>query len=371
MATDFAAQQPKQKLAWGHKAYEEFVEQFWFSKFLGSGEESFVEHITELSENDKGQSGAMLHLIADLHGGGVVGDGDSEGRESDLNVFWQEVNYDMLTKSVRNKGKLSDSKSVIAFRVPARKKLSRWLAETMEEQAIHFASGISFAMNLRGGPRVTPGGEDPWTDLAYAADIRPPTANRHFRVDGSGNLQAGDTASIAAGHVIKYGVLPELVAESRNRNIKPVRKGGREVFGLLVSENTYAQLWKDADFRSSIVNADVRGEANKMFSGGVVTMHDLVIYPYRRVFNTRGAASGAKWGASGTVDGTRSLLLGAQALAFADIAPPDWEEKKFNYNRRQGISLAKMMGWLMPEFYTGVTDTIETFGAIALDHALQ
>ena len=65
------------------------------------------------------------------------------------------------------------------------------------------------------------------------------------------------------------------------------------------------------------------------------------------------------------------MLLGAQALAFADIAPPDWEEKKFNYNRRQGISLAKMMGWLMPGFYTGVTDTIETFGAIALDHALQ
>lgn len=371
MATDFAAQQPKQRLAWGHKAYEEFIEQFWFTKMLGSGEESFIEHITELSENDKGQSGAMLHLIADLHGGGIVGDNDAEGRESDLNVYWQEVNYDMLTKAVKNKGRLSDSKSVIQFRVPARKKLSRWLAETMEEQAIHFGSGIGFAYNLNGGARVTPAGEDPWTDLEYASDIRPLTANRHLRVTAAGGLAAGATTSVAAGDVLKYVHLPKLVAEARNRNIKPVRKGGKDVYGLLVGETAFAQLWADSDFRSSIVNADVRGEGNKMFSGGVVTMHNLVIYPYRRVFNTTGAASGSKWGGSGTVDGSRALLLGAQGLAFADIAPPDWEEKTFNYNRRQGISLAKMMGWLTPEFYTGVSDSVETFGVMAVDHALQ
>ena len=64
-------------------------------------------------------------------------------------------------------------------------------------------------------------------------------------------------------------------------------------------------------------------------------------------------------------------LVTGQPVYTQDIAPPDWEEKTFNYNRRQGISLAKMMGWLTPEFYTGVSDSVETFGVMAVDHALQ
>ncbi|NUS38250.1 MAG: DUF4043 family protein [Lysobacter sp.] len=370
MKTDFGAQQTQQRLAWGHKAYEEFIEQFFFTNFLGEGEDAIIEHITELSENDKGQSGAMLHLIADLHGGGIAGDGEIEGRESELSVYWQEVQYGMISKAVTNKGKLADSKSVIQFRVPSRKKLARWLAETMEEQAIHFASGIPFTLNLDGSPRQTPAGEDPWTDLDYSGDIAAPTANRFFRYSAANGLQSGDTTQIAAADTLKYGVLPDLVAEARTRNIKPIRKGGREYYVFLTSEKGMAQLWKDPDFRTSIVQADTRGDDNKIFSGSTVTMHNLIIRPYRRVYNTRGAASGQKWGAGGAIDGARSLLLGAQALAFADIAPPDWEEKAFNYGKRQGISLSKMMGWLKPKFYTGVSNTVEDFGVAVLDHAM-
>lgn len=370
MQTDFGAMQPKQKLAWGHQAYDEFIERFFFTKMMGKGEDGIIEHITELSENDKGQSGAMLHLIADLHGGGIAGDNEIEGRESELTAYWQEVNYDMLSKAVTNKGKKADSKSVIMFRTPGRKKLARWLAETMEEQAIHFASGIPFSLSLDGAPRTTPAGEDPWTDLDYAGDISAPTANRHFRFDATGGLMAGDTTAIEAADTLKYAVLPDLIAEARTRNIKPIIRNGKEYFVFLTSERGMAQLWKDADFRGAVVQADSRGEGNAIFSGAHVTMHNLIIHPYRRVYNTRGAASGQKWGAAGAVDGTRSLLLGAQSLAFADIAPPDWEEKRFNYGKRLGISLSKFMGWLKPEFYTGYSDTVEDFSIMALDHAL-
>lgn len=367
--TEFGGQQPAQRRAWGHKAYEEFLEQFWFTKWLGSGESSPIDHITELSENDKGQTGAMLHLIADLHGGGITGDNEIEGRESGMESYWQEVQYDMLSKAVTNKGKLSESKSVIKFRVTARKKLARWLAETMEEQAIHFASGISFAQNLDGSPRVSPAGEDPWTDLDYASDIAAPTTNRHFRFDATNGLSAGDTSAVDAADTLKYGVLPDLVAEARTRNIKPIRRGGRDIYIYMPSEKGMAQLWKDSDFRTAVIQADARGEDARFFNGGILTIHNLLIVPYRRVYNTRGAASGQKWGGSGTVNGARSLLLGAQALAFADIAPPDWAEKLFNYDKRKGIAVSKMMGWLKPKFYTGVSDTIEDFGAMVLDYA--
>lgn len=369
MFTNFGEMQTQSRLAWGHKAYEEFLEQFFFTKWLGSGDGSPIDHITELSENDKGQTGAMLHLIADLHGGGIAGDNDIEGRESELQSFWQEVNFGMISKAVTNKGKLSERKSVIKFRTGARPKLSRWLAETMEEQAIHFASGIPFSLKLDGSPRVSPAGEDPWTDLDYAGDIVAPSANRHFRYDATGGLSAGDTSAVDAADTLKYGVLPDLVAEARDKNIKPIRRGGRELFIFMVSQKGWAQLWKDSDFRAAMVGSDVRGDDAKFFSGGHLTIHDLLIMPYRRIYNTRGAASGQKWGSGGTVNGARGLLLGAQALAFADIAPPDWEEKRFNYNKRQGIALSKMMGWLKPQFHTGITDTVEDFGAMALDYA--
>ena len=73
-ATDFYAQQPYNKDAWGQKAYDEFKDLFFFTGMLGQGESAIVEHITDLSKNNKGESGAWLHSIADIHGGGVFGD---------------------------------------------------------------------------------------------------------------------------------------------------------------------------------------------------------------------------------------------------------------------------------------------------------
>lgn len=369
MYTAFGQMQPKQSLAWGHATYEEFIEQFFFSKWLGTGDGSPIDHITELSENDKGQTGAMLSLIADLHGGGIAGDNDIEGRESELQAFWQEVNYGMISKAVTNKGKLSERKSVIKFRTGAQPKLARWLAETMEEQAIHFASGVPFTLKLDGSPRVSPAGEDPWTDLDYAGDIQAPSTNRHYRYDATSGLVLGDTSAVDPADTLKYGVLPDLVAEARDKNIKPIRRGGRDLFIFMPSVKGMAQLWKDPDFRTACINADVRGDDARFFSGGQLTIHDLLIVPYRRIFNTRGAASGQKWGSGGAVNGARGLLMGAQALAFADIEAPEWEEKRFNYNKRQGIAVSKMMGWLKPQFHTGVTDTVEDFGVMALDYA--
>ena len=48
-ATDFYAQQPYNKDAWGHKAYDEFKDLFFFTGMLGQGESAIVEHISDLS----------------------------------------------------------------------------------------------------------------------------------------------------------------------------------------------------------------------------------------------------------------------------------------------------------------------------------
>ncbi|MGO1000754.1 phage capsid family protein [Lysobacter sp. CA196] len=368
--TDFGRQQPQQKLAWGHKAYEEYVEKFFFTKMLGQGSEAIIEHITELTKNSKGEVGAYFPLIPRITGGGVVGDNQLQGRERTLDSHWQRVNFDQLRNGIKNKGRLADQKSVIQFRRPTRKAMALWLADTWEDQAILTASGISYAFNTDGSPRVTPEGQDPWTDLEYANDVRPPSANRHFRWDAVEGLVPGDTSAIEPADIPVYDMLPEIKARAATKRITPLRLAGKDYYVVLAHENTMARWYRNADFRSTIVNADVRGEANKIFTGAIVTMNGLVIHPYARVYNTLGAAAGLKWG-GGNVNGSRTLVLGAQALALADLGVPGWEEEYEDYNNRYGVSINKMGGWSKPQFpssYDG--GSVEDFSVMAIDHAI-
>lgn len=369
MHTDLYAQQPYNKDAWGHKAYDEFIEQFFFTGMLGDGESAIIDHITELTKNNKGESGAWMHLIADVHGGGVVGDNTLEGRERELEASWIRANFDQMRNGMVTKGRVSEQKSVIDARKSFRKKMARWMADSMEDQAILTASGISYAYNTDGSPRVTPAGQDAWTDLAYAADVSAPTAGRYFRWDDSTGLEAGDTTAVATADIAKYNMIPEIEALARTKRLTPLRIGGQDYFLWLIHSNAMAKLWQDAAFRTVVVDGQVRGNENPIFKGSKITMNNLIIKPYVRTYNTTGAASGSKWG-GGTVDGSRSLLMGAQALGMVDLGAINWEEDDRDFKNRWALAIDKMVGWLKPKFKDSRTGTVEDFGLIALDHAL-
>ena len=368
--TDFYASQPYNKDAWGHKAYDEFMANFFFTGMLGSGEEAIIDHITELTKNNKGEAGAWLHLVADIQGGGVVGDNTLEGRLRALEASWIRCNFDQLRNGMETKGRMSEQKSVINARKQFRKKLARFFALAYEEQAVLTASGISYAFNTDGSPRVTPPGQDAWVDLLYAADVTAPTANRHVRWVGASNtFVAGNTASVVVGDVMKYEMLPDLEALGTMRNLTPLKIDGEEFFVWMIHTNALAALWKDINFRNNVVNGETRGSKNPIFKGTKVTMNNIIIKPYKRTYSTIGAAAGSKWGGAGTVNGSRSLLLGAQALAMVDIGPINWEEEHYDFNARWALAGDKMAGYLKPKFLDSYTGTVEDFGVIAVDHA--
>lgn len=85
------------------------------------------------------------------------------------------------------------------------------------------------------------------------------------------------------------------------------------------------------------------------------------------MFTNKNAA--VKWG-GGAVEGSRSLLLGAQALAMADLGPVGWEEEFYDLKNRWALGVDKMAGFLKPKFLDSYTNTVEDFGVIAVDHAL-
>ncbi|MCJ7797289.1 MAG: DUF4043 family protein, partial [Thermoleophilia bacterium] len=57
---------------------------------------------------------------------------------------------------------------------------------------------------------------------------------------------------------------------------------------------------------------------------------------------------------------------GAQALGMADIGNPEWVEKGFDYDNQQGISVAKIMGFLKPKFNSIYDATTEDFGLMSI-----
>lgn len=371
MQTDFGAQKPSQILNWRHKAYKAYRDNLFWKNFQGKNGSGVVERVTEISKNDRGTTGAMLRLIADLPTGGIIGDNQVMGRQARLQTYWQQINIDQISNAVENKGRLDTQGSVDDFRTEGRERLARVDAQTWDELHFLTASGIGYNLNYDGSTRVPLPGQDDLNDLVFAADVAPPSANRHFNWTGSaGGLAAGDTTTIAATYTPAYGMVIDAMTEARSRRLPPIRVGGQDYYVLLIHPRTYGALKKDPDFRTAVIQGMPRSAQNPVFTGATITMDGAIIHTHNLVFNTRGAASGAKWGAGGAIDGTRSLLLGAQALGLADLEVPQMEEESIDHNRRQSICIEHMGGLKKPQFYSVYDKSVEDFGVIAIDHAI-
>ena len=204
-----------------------------------------------------------------------------------------------------------------------------------------------------------------------AADVVAPSAKRSLMWDGT-SLQTSATGSITTAFVPKYTMIVDLIAYAKEHYVKPLRKDGKAYYVIFVQPGTLAALKKDPDYQRAVVAVATKaGLDSPWFTGATVTVDGAVIHEHNLVYHTKGAASGSKWGASGLVNGTRTLLCGAQALGFADIKGPDWVEKLFNYDSVVGINVDKMLGFLKPQFYSITDKSTEDFSVIALDHYLQ
>ena len=369
--TAFGAGQTQFKRAWVRETIKAYREQSFWEKFMGTGPNNVVQRITELKKTEKGDR-AMIGLKANMKASGVVGDNDIEGRREALETYWLEIHTDQLRKSVASKGRVDDQRSVLDFRTEAKDSLADWRAQINDDLLFLAASNISFAYNTDGSARSV-GSEDALTQLEYAGDVAAaPTSKRHFTFDGT-NLIAGNTAAIASGYVPKYGALVDLCAEAKMRGVKPLMINGQEVYVHVVHPKTFARYKKDADFRDVLINAGERGLKNPVFTGAAgFTVDGILFHTSNKVFNTAGAASGSKWGSGSAIDGTRSLLLGQQALAFADIwGTGDWHEETLDSGAKNAITLSQYTGVLKPRFMSRLDgDTVQDFGVICLDYYL-
>jgi N4-gp56 family major capsid protein len=366
--TSFATQQTHEKLTWARLAWKAHREKVILKNYIGVGDNQPIHKVTELTKTEKGDR-CIFQLVQDLQEDGGAGDVEREGMEESLELDDEEITIDLLNHGVRNKGKMDDQRSVLAVRDYARERLAQWLADRTDQMLMLALSGIGFEYFLDGSSRPA---RSKLKNLAFAADVAAPTTKRLLTWNGTTMLGSGDagygTANVASTYLPTYKMIVDAGAYMRTHRIKPLTSGGKEYYLMLVHPLTYARLKMDTNFQNALVNAGARGDNNPWFTGADVTVDGMIIRQHNYVYNTRGAASGSKWGAGSAINGTRTLVLGAQAIAYADINQGDWVEKKFQYDSFWGINLDKMLGFKVPKFYSLVDQGVEDFGRVAIDH---
>ena len=364
--TNFAGLTSQQKIVWSRDVWEAARDQMFTKKFIGSGTSSIIQRITELTKTEKGEQ-VIMHLVADLVDDGVTGDNEREGNEEAMQSYAQLINIDLITHSVKNKGKLSDQKTVIKFREMGKDRLAYWLANRVDQLVLLTMSGLAYNFQNNGAPRTS----SAFSNLAFAADVSGPSSKRSLMWDGT-QLLVSNTASITSAFVPTYKMIVDAVAYAKENYIKPLMADGKEYYTMFVTPSTLAALKKDADYQRAVVGVATKaGLDSPWFTGGTVTIDGVVLHDHRLVYNTKGAAPGSKWGAGSNINGTRTLLCGAQALGMADIGTPEWNEKEFQYGAQQGINVDKMFGLVKPKFYSIYNQSVQDFGVLAIDHYTQ
>lgn len=370
--TNFGALTSEQLSVWSRDLWREARNKTFIMAFAGNSSNHMIQRITELRKTADGNR-AVITLINEATGDGVVGDNQLEGNEEALTATDMVIQMDQWRHAHTNKGKKADRESVINFREEARDQLSTTCARVLDELAFQTLSGVSYARHPNGAMRV--GSQLP--DLSFASDVAAPTSQRHFRWSAASGLETGDTSQITAADTPSWKMLVQAKAAAVNSYVRPLRAdNGVQVYNVFMSPSGIAALKQDKDFIDAWKAAQNRGDKNPLFSGTKhggkegILLDGLNILEYRNVYNTSGAAAGDKWGSGGNVDGQRVLLCGAQAMAFADIGMAEWNEKDFDYGNRVGISTAKIFGFLKPQLFSTYAQSKQDYGVICIDTAI-
>lgn len=348
MLTDFAALTPLQKRVYSAKVWQAGRDQSFFmgqNGFMSEGLSDStkpIHYVNELTETERGAR-AVMPLVLDLQGDGVVDDNDLEGNEEALIADYLEINISQLRHAVKNRGKMSEQKTVIRFRATAKDKLAFWKAEKVDEILFLMASGVPFTKTLKGADRSV---TSQLPTLAFAADVSAPSSGRVLYAG-----TATSTATLTASDKMTWTLLVKAKAMAVYKKLKPIKISGTSSFVVVMSPFQARDLKLDSDYKTITAQADKRGRDNALFTGAFVCIDGLYLYEHNKVYCTLGATSGNKWGSGGTVDGAQALLMGAQALGWARIGEPEWgESDNTDYQNRQGISYGMMVGAVKAKF---------------------
>lgn len=335
--------------------------------------DSVVHRITDLKGTTWGKK-AIMTLVPDDTSFGVVGDNQLENREVGITAHDIEVTFDQFRKAYRNVGTLDDRTYFFKFAQQVSDQLSYWAADIKDRMFMNMIAGVGFEYEVDGSLRDA---SCEWNHNAFASHVTTPTTNRHLRWDVSttNTLVSGSSAAtgnVAATDIPTWNMFIDMRTELPMMRIKPIRGkwgNGSDLYICIVHPRTMNAIKKDSTFQQNMRDAMQRGDKNPIFAGAETYMVDgILLISHRYAYTTLGAASGSKWGSDGTVDGARSIFLGAQAVGTIDMQRPKIVTEEFDYKNSQGIAMNLQWGGRKIVFPLNGSD--EDFGVCVVDHAV-
>jgi len=283
--TNFTNLTTEQKTVWSRDLWMMARNASFTMRFTGRGPNSMIQRITELTKSEKGDR-AVLTLVADLEGDGVVGDYTLENNEEAIKAYDKVITIDQLRNANRLAGRMADQKSVVNFRNTSKDVLAYWLADRIDQMSFLTLSGVAYTQTNNGAARdVNPTGRN-LNDLAFASDVSAPSTARWRYWDNTTDdeLKAGNTASVAATDLPSWQMLVQAKAYMKNQYIRGIKgPGGTEYYHVFMSPSGVAALKQDSTFIANLQNAGPRGASNPLFSGSMITQDGLIIHEFRHV----------------------------------------------------------------------------------------
>lgn len=375
-STNFAALTDEQLTTWSRDFWREARNRTFLMPFVGSDHMSMIQRVDELKTTNDGAR-AVLTLIHESAGDGVVGDNQLKGNESVMTSDECVLRLDQWRDAHRSTGKLNEQTSVVKFRNEAKLSLANKAARVMDELMFLTMSGVAYTRHTNGATRTG----SQLNLLSYAADVTAPTSARHYRWDATTGLMAGDTTAMVDADTPTWAMLVQAKAKAVEDYLPALsHEGGIEYYNVFMSPRGIALLKQDPNFLAAWQHAQKRGEDNPLFKGTPhggrkgIYIDGLNILEYRHVYNTLGAvgASAANQWTNLTRGGQRTLLCGRQALGYADIkgALPTWVEETEDLGNIDIIATGKIFGLLKPKFLSSYAGSVQDFGVMCIDTAL-
>lgn len=358
------------------KIWKQMRTQSIMDQLASESGDSAVHRVTELQDTTWGKK-AILTLIPDDTSFGVVGDNPLENREVGITAHNIEITFDQFRKAYRNVGRMDDRTYFFKFAQQVADQLSYWAADIKDRMFMNTIAGVGYEYEVNGARRDA---SCEWNRNAFAQYVSPPTPNRHFRWSvntstGAGRLEPGNTAAVAATDIPSWNMFIDMRTELPLMRIKPIRGkwgNGSDLYICIVHPRTMNAIKRDPVFQQNMRDAMQRGEKNPLFTGAETYLVDgILLISHRYAYTTLAAPAGSKWGAGGTVDGARSIFLGAQAVGLVEMQAPRLVTEEFDYKNSQGIAMDVQFGmraikW--PDQYANNSN--EWFGICVVDHAV-
>jgi N4-gp56 family major capsid protein len=358
-----------EKKIWKRMRVESLADQL-----ASEGGDAAIHRVTDLKNTTWGYK-AIMTLVPDDTSFGVVGDNRLQDHEAGITAHDLEITFDQFRKAFKNEGAMADRSVWFKFAQQASDQLAFWAKDTKDRLMMNTLAGVSYDYEVDGSTRSN---TCEWKSNRFAADVSAPSARRHFRWDVSTtNTLVGSPAStdIVAEDLPTWNMFLDMRSELPLMRVKPIRGkwgNGQDLYIAIVHPRTLNVLKKDSNFIANLRYSMPRGKDNPVFRGAESYFIDgILIISHRYAYSTLGAASGSKWGASRTVDGARTIFLGAQALGMVEIGSPKWVTRMDDYDNNMGISMAIKFGFrktVWPDSYAGNAE--EDFGVVAVDHAV-